>query len=197
MGRKWLWCVAAILGGAIVWNEYRLWSQREPPVALQTVASGHHIGDRRPVAFLPDSASPLEKELALQQAYDRIARGGGEEESEATVIDLTWLQRQTAEPPVADTEEPAALPMIPEPRSGERLPPRMPMVPQFEPHSADGCSTFAGVWAKFVGFVWQLHGSEECEPLPVMPRLLPAQHHCPESSECPYLNGTAGQHYRR
>src|SRR5262249_12071985 len=92
MARKCLWYVAVLAAAAIVWDEYRLSNHREPAPELQPVATEE--------SFM----------LGMGIISEATAVPHGEEESEVTVIDLTWLQRQTAEPPVADTEEPAALP---------------------------------------------------------------------------------------
>jgi hypothetical protein len=201
MSRKWLWCVVAVAAGAIVWNEYRLWTSRE--------GEGFDREYYRSPALKHGAASeqPTGSELAIQQAYDPIARAG-EEESEVTVIDLTWLQRQTIEPPAADTEEPATLPAV-LPAVFRPQPNDLVIPADFWQHSADGtdcCAAQArmtGVWRMFLGWIWSDGGGEECEPrnpmieqLFVLPR--PAEpYHCPETSVCPYLNGTAGQHYRK
>src|SRR6266568_436096 len=186
MPRKWLWCVVVVAAGTIVWNEHRLWTKREPAAALQVVQTNVYP-DESPIA-------------------DASRSVGGEEESEVTVIDLTWLQRQTIEPPAADTEEPATLP--PAPSSTERRPlttsPEIPL--QFRQHSADGndcCAMKAkltGVWKTLTGWMGTNDGAEESEPgnplveqLFVLPRPLAEPQHCPETSICPYLNGTAGQ----
>jgi hypothetical protein len=191
MPRKWLWCVVVIAAGTIVWNEYRLWTKREPAAALQVVQSSTHP-DEAPVA----------------EASQRT--GSGEEESEVTVIDLTWLQRQTIEPPAAETEEPAALPPASSATERRPLSSDLKIPLQFREHSADGddcCATPAkltNVWKTLIGWIWAHDGAEESEPrnpmveqLFVLPRPLAEPQHCPETSVCPYLNGTAGQHYRR
>jgi hypothetical protein len=189
MARKWLWCVVVVVAGAIGWNEYRLWTNREPTAAPQ-VATANSQPDEAPVVQVPPSR-------------------GGEEESEVTVIDLTWLQRQTIEPPAADTEEPATLPPAPKTTVSKPLKTVLDIPLQFRQHSADGddcCEGAAkptGAWKWAAGWIWLRDGAEESEPrtpmiepLFVLPR--PAEpYHCPETSVCPYLNGTAGQHYRR
>src|SRR5262245_12134469 len=117
MSRKWLSFVAVILAAAVIWNEYRLWTRGQTGTVLQVVQ------------WAPE-------EPAVIAPATNIA---GDEESEPTVIDLSWLQRQTTEPPMADTEEPTTLPVIPEPpHDSVPMPKTSPSVPQFEPHSADG-----------------------------------------------------------
>jgi hypothetical protein len=56
------------------------------------------------------------------------------------------------------------------------------------------------MWKKLLGVFGNppaRDGAEECEPLFVVPRPVAEPRRCPETSICPYLNGTAGQHYRR
>lgn len=181
MPKRWLWCVAAMVVAAVVWNEYRLYSRREPPAPDQpAVAEPEVISLAGPV--------PVPKHDA-----------GGEEESEVTVIDLSWLQRQTAEPPVAETEEPTSLPLIPEPRQSVSRVAAPPRVADFEPHSADGpvAVKVAEIWKKIAGFVWNVpvYDDADFEPLRRMPKTPPKP--CPETSVCPYVNGTGGQQYKR
>jgi hypothetical protein len=45
-------------------------------VAGMTLPSGYYL-DHRPQYFRPDPDFPLQKELATQQGYDRLAIGGG------------------------------------------------------------------------------------------------------------------------
>src|SRR5262249_43742988 len=79
MFKKWLLGGVAVIAGVVVWNEYRLWTYRHAPGVLQTVR------------VEPASEDPVV-----------AANAGGEEESDAfTLIDLTPLQRQTNEPPLA------------------------------------------------------------------------------------------------
>src|SRR5439155_14683031 len=86
MLRKWLTFAALFAAGAVVWNEYRLWTHRFQPAPLQ-------------VAMPSARLEPVREAIAtesFQAAVNRLA--AGEEESDATIIDLTLLQRQTIEP---------------------------------------------------------------------------------------------------
>src|SRR5262249_12894775 len=117
MSRKWLWGGAAIAVGVVAWSEYRLWSHRERPGLLQS-------------ACLVETAPALAG----------IPSAAADEESDAPpLIDLTPLQLQTPEPPMAEGEWVVPLPSVakfgaeevPADQSARTAP------ADFLPHSAD------------------------------------------------------------
>src|ERR1043166_3850814 len=112
MRKNWLVGAAILAAGLVTWNEYRLWTHRAQLAPLQATVvqaagsnarTAYHSSDIQPLSFDPDPFRHPEL----------IGNRAGEEECDATIIDLTALQRQTPEPPVVDTEEPIILPPAP------------------------------------------------------------------------------------
>ncbi len=123
MRRNWAILAVIVAAGLVSWNEYRVWTARKnlhvPPLMPWVPEGGLQPQDSEPVA----SSLPA-----------------GEEECDATIIDLTALQQQTVEPPLADTiEPPPAAPgkFMPAACDRHTLPYVLPNVPQFLPFSAD------------------------------------------------------------
>jgi hypothetical protein len=201
---------AVIAAGLVSWNEYRIWSHRSPnvppllpmtnPNEPPSSPSGYYAGSHEPVYFRPDPDFPLEKELSAQQGKDRLT---GEEECDATIIDLTLLQQQTIEPPLADTIEPPIAPdhgkATPTRCDFESMPYVLPSVPQFRPFSADPddcCAkgTMTETCRKVSGFLGSIFSKAKSsnndeftpEELHVMPRPVETQPPS-ENSGSPHL----------
>lgn len=183
MLKRWLMYAAvattvAIISGGVVHNVSRNWRR-------------HVRVDRAPMQMARQIETPP---AAVEQ--------GGQEESEAIeLIDLTVLQKQTAEPPVATFEAPSGLPPVVNTLATPLVQTTEPEVAEFKPFSADGPepareskSGFANFWAQMAQRVWGKRpgdGSEECESLPVMPRP-DLKNACPREG-CPY----DGSQYRK
>jgi hypothetical protein len=168
----------AVISGGVVHNVSRNWRR-------------HVRTDRAPMQVARQAATP-----------PAAAEQSGQEESESIdLIDLTVLQKQTAEPPMAGFEAPSGLPPVANAPATPLIQTSEPDVAEFRPFSADGPEAaptpkaeFVNFWKRMAERVWGKRlsdGSEECESLPVLPRPASASE-CPRQG-CPY----DGSQYRK
>lgn len=158
----------AVISGGIVHNVSRHWRR-------------HIRVDRTPMQLTRQSQKP-----------PVVDKSGQEESEPIELIDLTVLQKQTAEPPVAGYDVPAGLPPVVNEAAVPLVQTGEPDVADFKPYSADGPEPaqktgFVSFWKRMADRVWGKTvdgGMEECEPLSSMPRQIQPAAHWHEG--CPY-----------
>jgi hypothetical protein len=164
MMRKY-WAIGGVIvaAGLVSWNEYRVWTTHNHPQPLPLLPSNSDSSASLPAVM----EYGVDIKVDQQKGTDRST---GEEECDVTIIDLTKLQQQTSEPPLADTlEPPIASAKCTSKCDFRTVPYALPCVPQFLPFSADpngSCAASVTLTTKSAAI------DTTPEELRVMPRLI-------------------------